>query len=95
MSLPEGRGPPCEGPDCYTRNGPCHPGCLPDAGTAEPPVLTPPEQTQSTKESPSAQRRDRLRRFLGWILLVASVLATLGKITDGAHVLIDLISKFL
>ena len=95
MPLPERRGPPCKGPLCFMKNGPCHPGCTPDAGTAKTPVWDTPEPTQSTNGSLSVQRRDRLRRFLVWVLLVASVLAALSTIADGLHALIDLISKFL
>lgn len=95
MPLSKRRGPLCRGPDCYMRNGPCHPGCHPDARAVQEPVLFwEPEHTQSTNGRPSAQWRARLRRFVGWILLVASLLAHLSKLVDGAHVLIDLISKF-
>jgi hypothetical protein len=95
MPLSERRGPLCRGPDCSTENGPCHLGCSLDARAVVQPVSHRPEHTHSTSGSHSAQGRDRLRRFLGWVLLVVSVLTALSKITDGAHVLIDLISKFL
>ena len=87
MPLPERRGPRCRGPDCNTENGPCHPGCTPDAGTAETQ-----EPTQPTSESPGAQWRDSLRQFVTWVLLVASVVAALSTIADGVSVLVELIS---
>lgn len=94
VPLPEGRGPPCKGPDCYTRNGPCHPGCTPEARAVQhAPVPTPSEQVECTNGSPGPQWRDRLRCFVGWVLQVASLVAASRTIADGIHALIDLISK--
>lgn len=59
------------------------------------PVWSPPEQAESTNGSPSVQWRARWRRFLAWVLLVASVLAALSTIADGIHTLIDWVSKVL
>lgn len=93
MPLPERRGPPCRGPDCFTENGPCHPGCHPDARAVTQPVCPPPEQAQPITGSPGDQRRDRLRRFVGRVLLVASLVAALSTMADGINTLVDLISK--
>ena len=46
MPLPKRRGPSCEGPDCYMTNGPCQPGCHPDARAVQQPVSQEPEHTQ-------------------------------------------------
>ena len=94
MPMPERRGPPCRGPDCFTENGPCHPGCLPDARAVTPPVSEPegPEQTHCTSENPGPQWRDQLRQFVTWVLLAASMVAALSTIADGVHALMNLIS---
>jgi hypothetical protein len=95
MPLPERKGPLCRGPDCYTENGPC-PGCHPDVRAAQcSSVPSAPEQIESSNGSLGAQRLGRVRWFLGWVLLVASVLVALGTIADGLNALIDLISTFL
>jgi hypothetical protein len=51
------------------------------------------EQVECTNGSPGVQWRDRLRRFVGWVLQVASVVAASRAIADGVHTLIDLIIK--
>jgi hypothetical protein len=95
MPLPERRGPPCKGPLCFTENGPCHPGCSPDARAVHrKPVMSAPEQAHCTNGSLSAQWRARLRRFVVWVLLAASLVAALSTLADSVHTLIDLISKF-
>ena len=94
MPLPEGRGPPCSGPDCYTKNGPRHPGCTPDARAAQRSSVAR-EQTEHTKGSPGAQWRRRLREFTAWVLLLTSMVVNINKLVDGVQVLIDLISQFL
>lgn len=93
MPLSERRGPLCRGPDCFTENGPCHPGCTPDARAVVQPVSHRPEQAHSTNGSLGAQWCARLRRFVVWVLLAASLVAALSTLADGVHTLIDLISK--
>lgn len=87
---PERRGPLCRGPD---EEGPCS-GYHPDTrATQRKPVPPSQEQVECTKESLGAQWRARSRRFVGWVLLVASAVVHLNKLVDGARALIDLISK--
>jgi hypothetical protein len=93
VPLPERRGPPCRGPDCYTRNGPCHPGCTPDARAIQHiPVPSSSEQVESTSESPGSQWYVRARRLVGWVLLIASMITALITIIHGVQGLIMLIS---
>jgi hypothetical protein len=94
MPLPEGRGPPCSGPDCYMKNGPCHPGCTPDARAAQRSSVQP-ERIEHSKDGPGIQWRHRLREFTAWVLLITSMVVNLNKLVDGVQVLIDLISQFL
>jgi len=94
MPLPERRGPPCRSPYCLTENGPCHPGGNPDARTVNQPVSEPQgPETQCTSGNPGPQWRERLRQFVTWVLLTASMVAALSTIADGAHALMDLISE--
>lgn len=94
MPLSERRGPLCRGPECFTENGPCHPGCTPDARAVQyKPVMPAPEQIYFTSGSLGAQWRARLRRFMVWVLLAASLVAALSTLANGVHTLIDLISK--
>jgi hypothetical protein len=94
MLLSERRGPLCRGPDCFTENGPCHPGCTPDARAVHhKPVMSGPKHAHSTNGSFGAQWRYRLRRFVVWVLLAASLVAALSTLAHGVHTLIDLISK--
>jgi len=94
MPPPERRGPPCDGPDCYM-NGPCHPGCNPKTEAVQhSSVPSHTEQVESTKGSPGAQWRRRLREFTVWVLLVASAVTALSYLVGGVQTLIDLISKF-
>ena len=92
MPLPERRGPPCRSPHCLTEDGSCHPGCHPDARAVTQPVSAEPEHTQCTSGNPGPQRRDRLRQFVTWVMLAASMVTALSTIADGVHALMDLIS---
>jgi hypothetical protein len=95
MPLSERRGPLCRGPDCFTENGPCHPGCDPNAEAVQHiPVPSEPEQAKCTKGSLGTQWRDRLRWVVGWVVPVATVVTALAAAANGVHVLIDLISTF-
>lgn len=95
MPLPERRGPPCKGPDCYMTNGPCRPGCTPSTKAVQhTPVSSVPEQVHSTNGSLGAQWWRRLREFTAWVLLTASLVAHLNNLVGGVQTLIDLISKF-
>jgi len=95
IPLPERRGPRCRGPDCLTENGPCQPGCNPEARAVNQPVSEPqgPEQTYCTSGNPNPQRHGRLRVFTGRVLLVSRLVAAFTTIAAGVHVLIELISK--
>lgn len=91
MPLPEpGQTEPlCSGPDCFTQNGPCHPGGTPGArATQHSSVPSDPEQGECSKGNPGTQWHDRLCRFVGWVLRVAAG----ATIAYGVHVLIDVIS---
>lgn len=94
MPLPEGKGPVCRGPDCYMTNGPCHPGCRPDARADQLlPVPSAAEQVECTKGSPGDQWRHRVRQVVACVLLVASLATAPTNIAKGVHALIELIGK--
>ena len=93
MPLPEWKGPLCRGPDCFTRNGPCHPGCSPDARAVQHiPVPSGSEQVEYTNENSGSQWYARAHRLVGWVLLAASVITALITVIHGVQALIMLIS---